>query len=166
MTVEMLQTISLIGYIMSGIFLAVTIILFFVLKVPKLVGDISGATARKAIEDIRQQTENSRMGEISKVNLSRGKLTDKISASGRLLHNTGNLGVSVVTQKISTQELSPETTMLLSEDFGETTVLWQPAETTILAESFNSEATGYARREGILQIEVDIGFWESNEWID
>ena len=90
MTVELLQTLSLASYISAGILLLVGIALFFLLDVPRLYGDISGRTARKAIEAIRQQNESTgnKAYKPSTVNAERGKLTDKITPSGRLQSHT------------------------------------------------------------------------------
>lgn len=57
MSVELLQTLSLSAYIAAGVFLVTTVALFFLLDIPGVLGDLTGATARKAIEDIRTQTE-------------------------------------------------------------------------------------------------------------
>jgi hypothetical protein len=48
------NTISLIGFILSGIMLIFTALLFFKFEIPKLIGDISGATARKAIKELKE----------------------------------------------------------------------------------------------------------------
>lgn len=139
MSVELLQTLSVSGYVISGILFVLTMILFFVLKVPKLIGSLSGATARKAIEDIRKQSGSSSAAfTSSQVNADRGRLTDKISPSGRLVHNTGM--VSPVVAK---------TTLLTSEGGNETTIL----------RAENSQLPL------VLKIELDIGFWESSEII-
>ena len=50
MTVELLQIISLVSFIIAGVLLLLGIALFFLLDVPKLYGDISGRTAKKAIQ--------------------------------------------------------------------------------------------------------------------
>lgn len=57
MTVESLQSIATGCWVAAGIFCLITIALFFILKVPELIGDLSGATARKGIAAIRQNTE-------------------------------------------------------------------------------------------------------------
>lgn len=114
--------------ILAVIMLLITIILFFALKIPAVIGDLSGATARKAIENIRNQNESTGEKEHapSAVNRERGRLTDKISPSGNLLRNPSNkLGGGMRTEKISTQKLS--------EDANETTVLYSGGnETTVL----------------------------------
>ena len=121
------------GAIACGVCLAVAIVLFFLLRIPKVISDLSGRTARKAIENIRLQNEQSgdKTYQSSAVNLERGKLTDKISPSGRLVRRDATpFGTGVITEKISTQQLdetellSPtEETSLLTSELGETEVL-------------------------------------------
>lgn len=179
MTVELLQSLSLMSFILCGVFLLTAIILFFVLKVPGLIGDISGANARKAIENIRRQNESSgdKAYKPSAVNVQRGQLTDKISASGRLEHRTGKLGGGVGTEKLNTQLLlqeaarsaasgSHETTLLnnkenmtilLDTDGNETTRLDVGSETTLLSQENTTDA---------FCIDVEFGFCESAEIIE
>ena len=59
MSVELLQILSLISYILAGLFLLLAIVLFFYLKVPSLWGEVSGRTARKAIEAMKWKNEES-----------------------------------------------------------------------------------------------------------
>lgn len=137
MTVELLQTLSLVAYIAAGVLFLVAVALFFLLDVPKLYGDVSGRTAKKAIEAIRQQNESSgnKAYKPSAVNAERGKLTDKITQSGRLQSQTAGLPVSVGTEKFATSTLAPQSneTTVLAEPANETTILEQPAgETTVL----------------------------------
>lgn len=132
MTVELLQTLSIAAYIAAGVLLLIGIALFFLLDVPKLYGDISGRTARKAIEAIRQQNETTgnKAYKPSPVNAERGRLTDKITPSGRLESQTTGVPVGVGTEKFATAILAPqsnETTILNgdSSPTGETTLLTQ-----------------------------------------
>lgn len=125
--------------IASGLLLATSIVLFFVLRIPKVVSDLSGRTAKKAIEAIRMQNEQTgdKAYKSSAVNMQRGKVTDKISPSGRLQQREETpFGTGRITEKISTSRLSREdlgeTTVLASEG-GETTVLDSGyGETTVL----------------------------------
>lgn len=139
MTYEIYRYIFIGGAVLAGVMLVVTVLLFFLLKIPTVIGDLTGANARKAIENIRSQNESS--GEkshlTSAVNRERGKLTDKMTPSGRLIKNPSHSlrGTAAYTEKISTQKLqtangSNETTVLGGN---ETTVLGQGAnETTVL----------------------------------
>lgn len=137
MSVELLQTLSLALYIVAGVLFLVGVALFFLLDVPKLYGDVSGRTAKKAIEAIRQQNESTgnKAYKPSAVNAERGKLTDKITQSGSLQSQTSGLPISVGTEKLDTSTLTPQSneTTILTGTVNETTVLEQPAgETTVL----------------------------------
>lgn len=142
MSVELLQDLSLIAYVIAGVLFIVAIILFFAMNVPLLIGDLSGANARKAIESIRQQNESTgeKTYKPSAVNASRGKLTEKISDSGRLLHQSGGLRGTMGTEKISTTRLQQEAeeTTVLRAGTNETTLLAAGSnETTILSAGSN-----------------------------
>lgn len=132
MTYEMYRYLSLGAAIACAIMVVVSVVLFFTLQIPKVIGDLTGRTARKAIEDIRKQNEQSgdKVYRSSSVNLRRGKLTDKISPSGRIeSRHTTPFGTGVITEKISTQQLP------VVEDTSDTTILNEGNETTVLAQA-------------------------------
>lgn len=173
MTVEFIQTLSLIAYILAGVFLLVGIAQFFLLNIPKLIGDVSGSTARKAIESIRQQNESTgdKAYKPSQFNVERGRLTDKISQSGRLVKNFGNLGVAVGTEKFSTTELAPSTneTTILDSGASETTILSvSTGETAMLntlgASTYQSTQDIESNQE--FCVLINIGFTGSAEVIE
>ena len=153
MTYEIYRYIFLGGAILAGIMFVVSVLVFFLLKIPTVIGDLSGANARKAIENIRSHNESTgdKTYRTSQVNRERGKLTDKISPSGRLIRDPSHsLHGAMGTEKISTQQLHPEdvtdeTTVLTGELTGgsETTVLGHDDhanETTVLnAQTFSNE---------------------------
>lgn len=180
MTVETLQGLSILFFVLAGIFLLIGIALFFLLDVPKIYGDLSGRTAQKAIEAIRQQNERSgtKGYKPSTVNAARGKLTDRIDASGRVREVKTELPVGVGTEKFSTAELTPqtgETTVLdattVLESTGETTVLDQSVgsagETTVLTqpeEQAVAECT--SAEQTVFTLNVEMAFTESSEIIE
>lgn len=131
MTVESMQTISLVFYLLAGVMFISAIALFFLLKVPSLFGDITGSTARKAIETIRMQNEYSgdKANKPSPINISRGKITEKISKSGRLQQSVTGYGGSPGTEKFATTQLSAYASVP-ENAFG-------AAETTLLDPSMN-----------------------------
>lgn len=142
MTIELLQNLSLASYILAGIFLLISVVLFFRLDVIKLIGDFTGVNERKAIESMRQQNEDgvAKGYKPSKTSSSRGNVTDKISPSGRLQHNTSKLNSVSQTEKFSTKELTPSgnETTVLTAGANETTVLSAGInETTVLSPSMN-----------------------------
>lgn len=169
MTYEMYRYVFLGGAIASGIMFAVSIVLFFTLKIPKVISDLTGRTARRAIEDIRLQNERSgdKTYKSSAVNLQRGKLTDKISPSGRLMRREASpFGTGVITEKISTQRLAPV------EGADETTVLTLANETTVLDAAYGEttllQADAPAPVVAVVQgfeIEYEITYIHTNEVI-
>lgn len=54
MSYDQFNMFFIIGLVFAGLFLALSIVLFFVLKVPAVVGYLTGATERKAISEIRK----------------------------------------------------------------------------------------------------------------
>lgn len=139
MSIELLQNLSLASYVLAGVFFMVSVILFFRLDVLKLIGDFTGVNERKAIESMRLQNENTGNSNYKSMRSgkARERLTDKISSSGRLVHNTSELMPAATTEKFSTEELIPtgNETMVLNAGMNETTVL-SPGmnETTVLSQ--------------------------------
>lgn len=173
MSVELLQTLSLALYIVAGVLFLVGAALFFLLDVPKLYGDVSGRTARKAIEAIRQQNESTgnKAYKPSAVNAERGKLTDKITQSGRLQSQTSGLAIGVGTEKLGTYTLAPQSneTTILEQPAGETTVLTgtlsAAGETAVLVnnEVPSSESAGGPAK---FTVDVEMSFTGSSEIIE
>lgn len=157
------------GAILAAVMLAVTVLLFFVYKIPTVIGDLTGANARKAIENIRNQNESSgdKLYKTSQVNRERGKLTDKISPSGSLMRDPSGVlgGGAMATEKISTQELPQvdETTVLESD---ETTVL-SANEITVLGNVGAGETTVLVAEDtpAVFQIEFEITYIHTDEVI-
>lgn len=59
MTYDTYRYIFIGAAIAAVFFLFITIILLFVLKIPKVIGELSGAAERRAVDEIRRQNENS-----------------------------------------------------------------------------------------------------------
>ncbi len=179
MTVELLQTLSVVSYIIAVVFALIAIALFFVLDIKKAIGDITGATARKAIKDIRRQNEFSddaaRPGAL---NDESGRPTDKITLSGQLRPKTMKIGTPAAGEQSSTVKLS--------EYQGEVTTVLNAAQTTenvttVLSEPQGNPSAGYAGETTVLsdmaapdfrtaysgsfKIETEIGFVGSTEVI-
>lgn len=156
MSYDTYNTIFIVAAILCGLMFVVSIILFFALKIPKVIGDLSGSTARKAIEDIRQQNADSgnKTYRSSAVNRERGKLTDKISQSGNLiLNNSASIGGAMETEKIGTQRLEENTageTMLLDDGPGETEVLSETYVTFVVEHEIT-----YIHTEEIIESEKE-----------
>lgn len=173
MSIELLHTLSLAAYILAGVMLMLAVILFFVLDIRKVLGDVTGATARKAIENIRQQNEASgeKIYKPSKVNAERGMVTDKISASGRLQQRLPGFGTSPATEKFDTAQLNPQSneTTLLGAASNETTLLSggeaSSGETTLLSTETAAQQ-GIANSSAVFTIDVEMKFVGSTELIE
>ncbi len=165
MTYEMYRYVFLGAAIACGVFLVISIVLFFTLRIPKVISDLTGRTARKAIESIRMQNEQSgdKSYQSSAVNLERGKLTDKISQSGRLVPRDATpFGTGVITEKISTQQLPVE------EPVGETALLSPAEETSVLDSGVGETAVLAASEQAAPQeftVEYEITFIHTTEVI-
>lgn len=182
MTYDIYRYIFIGAAIMCGIMLLVTLLLFIILKIPSVIGDLSGRTAKKAIHDIRQQNMSANTDKIQE-----SKLTDKITASGRLVKRSGRRD-GTYTEKINTEKLMEENklsnnetsvlstareTEVLSSN-NETTIL-NGNETTVLTPDMNgnvtSELAGVTeplREEntsGYVNVELDITFIHTDEII-
>lgn len=74
---DILQTVSVISFVAAGVFVCLAIMFWFVFNIPSVVGDLSGRTARKAIEKMRQHNEKTgkKYYKTGEKNLERGKLT-------------------------------------------------------------------------------------------
>lgn len=178
MTIELLQTMSTVSYVLAGLFLVISTVLFFRFQIPKVFSDLTGRTERRAIDAIRKQNEgmiedaaSGKTGRINKTDKLQKKENGKMNTVGH--HETkermtGGIGV--------TGELAfSETTVL--EQAQETTVL-QVDETVVLQQAYPMEqkrppAQAMTRPAAVsgngvraeLIIEVDLFFAESKEVI-
>ena len=60
--VETLSTISIICFVASGVCLVAAIIIFIVFRIPSVIGDLSGRTARKSVAKYRTSKERAGAG--------------------------------------------------------------------------------------------------------
>ena len=54
MTYEGYRTLFIVAAVISAVMLVITVLLFIFLKIPYVIGDLSGTTARKAIKQIEK----------------------------------------------------------------------------------------------------------------
>lgn len=175
MTYDIYRYIFIGAAILCGIMFIVSILIFIFLKIPKVISDLTGATARKAIKNIREQNEASgdKGYKVSAFNEARGKLTDKISPSGNVIQQHQMQMRGIDTTKIDTQELqvdetANQTTVL--DSYNETSVLDNTGagETSVLSEVMTSGETtvlSEATNDSAFTIEYEITFIHTNEII-
>lgn len=82
---EILSLVSLICYVLAGVFLAVAIFLFFYFKIPGVIGELTGRTARKTVARMRSANEKSGSKGFrpSETNAARGKVTGSMPLTGK-----------------------------------------------------------------------------------
>lgn len=133
MTYDGYRYIFTIFAILCVIMLMVSVFLFYKFKIKKVIGDITGTTARKAINDIREQSskvsEEAYTSNSSKLN--RYRTTDKITNSGKIVNERSK---KLHRNADNTEELSQDTVLLASAQ--ETMVLSESAETMVLANNY------------------------------
>ncbi len=145
MTIETLQTISFICFLLASVFFLISVAMFFILNITKVVGDLSGITAKKAIENIRSQndsgTEKQQKHEVIN-NSAQTSVSTKLKKSGaqgfaqtsKLNTSTLNKDNNETTVIADAGKTSEETTVLAAASAPETSVLVESfAETTVLA---------------------------------
>lgn len=116
------------GMIIAIIMLIVSVLLFVKLNIIKIIGDITGITAKKTIKSMRENNEKTgtKSYMTSKINIERGTITKKIFSSDKLFKHTGKLEESNKFKK----ELNPK---YITEELGvEETTLLENQETTVL----------------------------------
>ena len=166
MTIELLHYISIGAYVASGIFFVAAVVIFFVLGIPAVIGDLSGRTARRAIEDIRNRNESTgeKAYKSSAANINRGKLTQKIS--------TMKLDAAGGETTVLEAEANNETTVLKPEAGNETTVLKSGvnSETTVLEPRADNETTvlsgGEVPDAGKVTVIAELMFAQSTEIVE
>ncbi len=170
MTVELLQNLSLAAYLAGGVFLGIAVLLFFVFHVPQIVGDLSGTTARRAIESIEQQNSDGNGRKSRRARRERESFSTERFRTGHLRPQKQTSAADADT--------APETTVLAQGAVTpETTVLAQSVitpETTVLAQNaVTSETTVHTQYvpEPVIPaqnmtVDVEFGFAESAETID
>jgi len=153
---EILSIVSLISYIVAGASFVLAVVFWFIFDIPTVFGDLSGRNARKSIAKMRESNEKSgnKSYRSSAVNMNRGKVTDTMSESEKLVKDkkkkgkkdeelveTGllaeNRAIGYDTEQTSLLKESEETGLL--ENVEETVMLNESEETTLLTDA---EETG------------------------
>lgn len=83
MSAELLSTLSIVSFIVAGVSLVASVIIWILFKIPKVISDLSGRTARRSIATIRASNERSgnKSYRPSETNAERGKITGTMPQS-------------------------------------------------------------------------------------
>ncbi len=131
--------------IACGVMFLVSVTLFFVFKIPNIIGNLTGRNAKKAIEDIKRQNESYAYSDKANALNGKKKITEKISTAR--LDNIGETTVLGYNGEDETTVLgnngTDETTVLGYSGEDEITVLGNNGEdkTTVLGNNGTDETT-------------------------
>ena len=139
---EILSLISTISFVVAAVSFALAVFLWFYFKIPAVIGDLSGRTAKKSIARIR--TNNERAGgqgyRPSTTNADRGMLTDTMKHSRKLnadAKKQADAEQKIVVHKVAQAKAQSPETELLEENKAnvqttETELLDKPDGTELL----------------------------------
>lgn len=156
MTYEIYRNIYIIGGILAGVLMAGAVVLFFVFRIPKIIGDLTGRNARKAISGIRMKNSTASLNK-------QGNTADMKKQKQ-----------NVITETLEREIRTGEETEVLSQSGEETMVLYPPEETVLLytyegTEAVSDEYTEQpvtAGRNISFTPDTDITFIHTDEVID
>lgn len=172
MTVELLQILALISFGIAGVAFLITAALFFLLDIPKLYGEISGRTAKKAIQSI--QRHNEAEDSLEKSGIEKRKVTDKITPDENLRRPADRPALNHGAEELPEPFFDMGQVNAAAAPFAvpkrsKTTVLPENApshgKTTLLAQTEDVPAQ-QGEKSSPLRVIVEIGFAESDEIIE
>ena len=145
---QLLQTLSIISFAVAGVCLVLAALFWFFFRIPTVIGDLSGRTARKSIAKMRAANEKAGIKSYkeSKTNVERGKITGTMPNSDELSKtNSATVSGQPETGLLSDNKaavIESEATGMLDEETG------RLDEATGILES---EATGLLVNENAAQ---------------
>lgn len=125
-----LLTLSIISFAVAGVCFVLAVFFWFFFKIPAVIGDLSGRTARKSIANMRAANEKTgvKTYKNSKTNAERGKLTASIPESEKQIKKGKKISIdkpetgllaenkAIPTDSEKTALLDRETTRLLVDE--------------------------------------------------
>ena len=113
-TAEILSLISTISFAIAALSFVLAVFFWFNFKIPSVIGDLSGRTAKKSIAKMR--ANNERAGgqgyKPSAANANRGKLTDTMQHSRKLAGEVKNKPATEPKKKVQVADDLPVTELL------------------------------------------------------
>lgn len=132
---ETLRLISIISFSVAGVSFVLAVFFWFFFRIPNVIGDLTGRTARKSIAKMRAANEKngSKSYKESKTNAGRGKLTETMPDPGKKGKNNvtsedNKPGTGLLAENRADAAESEETAMLV----GEETALLEDENATVL----------------------------------
>ena len=151
-----LSIVSIIAFVLAGLFLAVAVALWFIFGVPGVIGDLTGRNARRSVQQLRSANERTggKSYRPSKTNLERGMLTSTMAHS-RTNIQTANSSQTHQSVESSAASGTFSETGMMDENKA---MMYAGDETTSLGES-DSMATMALDQGGET---MSLGNWQSD----
>lgn len=114
---ETLQLLSIISFAVAAGCLVLAVFFWFFFKIPTVIGDLSGRTARKSIAKMRAANEKtgSKSYKASQTNAERGKLTGTMPGIGKEKKSDGNPETGLLSEN-KADGLDAEATGILDDE--------------------------------------------------
>lgn len=82
---DILSTLSIVSFVIAGVCLVLAVFFWFFFKIPTVINDLTGRTARKSIAQMRAANEKAGTSSCggSKINMVRGRLTETMAGEAR-----------------------------------------------------------------------------------
>lgn len=158
---ETLSTLSIISFIIAGVCLVLAIFLWIFFRIPSVIGDLTGRTARKSIAKMRSANEKTgnKNYQTSKTNAERGKLTDTMSGIGSKKEDlerpeTGLLSENKVEQFDSEETGILKTAEISTFDSEQTGLLVDENATALLNEKKQEKPKRESTKKIVMKEEV------------
>lgn len=115
---QVYNIISIVAFSLSGISLVFAVFFWFKFEILKVIGDLSGRTARKSIEKMREANENSGKKSFrpTPVAKNRGTLTEKIKETESSAGNDGGASTDDNATEILNYSSGGDTMLLDNEE--------------------------------------------------
>ncbi len=159
MSYDMYRYIFIVSMVLCILMAVISVLIFIFMKIPSIIGDLSGSTARRAIENIRRSNENLLDIQSSTTNTGKIKRTEKISIPKQSENS--------LTQKIN---ISNETALLYTNNTailntGNTTVLQDKEYNNLENSEITSKSMDNVLEKQPIEIIDEVVFVNSDEII-
>lgn len=146
MTYEMYRNIFIICSVSASVTGLVTILLFFLLRIPAVIGELTGVTARKGIEQIRSgNVKNSHQKREPKRKKRRQKEKTDLNAYNMIQNQNQQMGTAVLAQD---QQMG---TAVLAQDQAIESLGWNRQMETVLLQNQENDTALLGAEFEVLQ---------------
>ncbi|MEN2774837.1 hypothetical protein ABCY62_07270 [Acetivibrio clariflavus] len=167
MSIQFYRNVSIICFILSGAMLILSAVLFIKLNIAKVIGDLTGNSARKAIKNINEQSART----INKRNMpkpvyfeNKGVQAKNYSSQSPITQN--NTGIDKNKEKVIAQNISDQNETILLVDDSINNISYD-GNISDITESLEGMGNLYANNQGVneYELELDITYLHTNDII-